>query len=112
MFQKLAVYDGHVNHRDSEQFEKEKEKGEDREKNEWERDDSFGHKIKSARHDDCANNQFHRGRKDVESMQTQNQLFMMINVTCLVLNGHNNLVHALRFIITVIDQPLQSLCSD
>ncbi|KAH6815664.1 hypothetical protein C2S51_020484 [Perilla frutescens var. frutescens] len=63
---KPEVCDGHVNHRVSEQFDKEKVKGEDREKNEWEHDDSLGHKRKSARRDDCAINQFHRGMPEME----------------------------------------------
>lgn len=66
LFQKPAVCDGLLNYHDSEQFEK--EKGEARQKNEWDHDESLGHRRKSSRQDDCANNQFHRGRKDAESI--------------------------------------------
>lgn len=80
LFQKPAVCDRYVNHRDSEQWnhvEKEKEKGEDRDKNEWEHDDSLGHKRKSARRGDSANDQVHRGRKDAESIVCN------LNITCI-----------------------------
>ncbi|XP_042052958.1 paired amphipathic helix protein Sin3-like 5 isoform X1 [Salvia splendens] len=64
---KPAVCDGLVNHYDLEQFEKDKEKGEDGQKNEWEHDESLGHRRKSSRRDDCAINQFHRGMLEMES---------------------------------------------
>ncbi|KAL1550937.1 paired amphipathic helix protein Sin3-like 5 isoform X4 [Salvia divinorum] len=64
---KPAVCDGLVNHYDLEQFEKDKEKGEDRQKNEWEHDENLGHRRKSSRQDDCAINQFHQGMLEMES---------------------------------------------
>ncbi|GFP91557.1 paired amphipathic helix protein sin3-like 4 [Phtheirospermum japonicum] len=62
--------DRYVNHPDSEQWnhvEKEKGKREERFKNEWEHDDSLDHKRKSARRDDSASGQFHRGMEESES---------------------------------------------
>ncbi|KAI3467443.1 hypothetical protein Pfo_024106 [Paulownia fortunei] len=65
-----AVCDRYVNHPDSEQWnhvEKEKQKREDRDKNEWEHDDGLDHKRKSAHRDDSVTDQFHRGMQDPES---------------------------------------------
>ncbi|KAK4429910.1 Paired amphipathic helix protein Sin3-like 4 [Sesamum alatum] len=65
-----AVRDQYINHHGSEQWnhvEKEKEKREDKENNEWERDDSLDHKRKSARRDDSVTDLFHRGMQDPES---------------------------------------------
>lgn len=82
LFQKPAVCDGLVNHYDLEQFEKDKEKGEDRLKNEWEHDESLGHRRKSSRRDDCAINQFPRGRKDAASIICKLRTnFLLIYVT-------------------------------
>ncbi|XP_042049041.1 paired amphipathic helix protein Sin3-like 5 isoform X2 [Salvia splendens] len=65
--EKPAVCDGLVNHYDLEQFEKDKEKGEDRQKNEWDHDESLGHRRKFSRRDDCAINQFPRGMLEMEA---------------------------------------------
>ncbi|XP_057774746.1 paired amphipathic helix protein Sin3-like 3 isoform X2 [Salvia miltiorrhiza] len=50
-----------------EKFEKDKEKGEDGQKNEWEHDENLSHRRKSSLRDDCAINQFHRGMPEMES---------------------------------------------
>ncbi|KAI3452783.1 hypothetical protein Pfo_009446 [Paulownia fortunei] len=62
-----AVRDPYVDHPDSEQrnlVETEQEKRVDREKNEWEYDDSLDRKTKSAHRDDSVTDQFHQGMQD------------------------------------------------